>query len=94
MGVQTGAGLSTTASAATPPGATLGGFGGLILCSGNLPDKVAISVDAQLDDGNGATGSVRAMTQISAANPAVGAGQAASTYVETGTNIYVLCRQL
>ncbi|OFZ87644.1 MAG: hypothetical protein A2V78_08835 [Betaproteobacteria bacterium RBG_16_64_18] len=95
MGVQTGAGLSTSAAPTTAPGATLTGFGGLILCSGNLPDKVAISIDAQLDDANGATGSVRAATQ-SGLPPTLdaGAGAAATNYVETGTNIYTLCRQL
>ena len=93
MGVQTGAGLSTSAAPTTAPGATLTGFGGLILCSGNLPDKVAISIDAQVDDGNGATGSVRAATQ-SGLPPTLNASEAATTYQETGTNIYTLCRQL
>jgi len=93
MGVQTGAGLSTSASASTAPGTTLGGFAGLILCSGNLPDKVAISVDAQLDDGNGASGSVRATPQTGLP-PTLNASAAASAYVETGTNMYTLCRQL
>ena len=97
MGVQTGDGLAVSGGAVNP-GPTLAstgvtGFGGLILCSANLPDKVAISVDAQLDDGNGATGSVRAMLQTTP-NPAVGTASAATSYFETGTNIYVLCRQL
>jgi len=93
MGVQTGAGLSTTLAPTTAPGATLTGFGGLILCSGNLPDKVAISVDAQLDDGVGATGGVRAATQTGLP-PTLDAAAAATTYIETGTNVYTLCRQL
>ena len=93
IGAQTGAGLSTSASPTTAPGVTLSGFGGLILCSGNLPDKVAISVDAQLDDASGATGSVRAIVQ-SGLPPTLDASAAATTYVETGTNIYTLCRQL
>ena len=29
----------------------LGGFGSLIMCSADLPDKIAIAVDTQMDDG-------------------------------------------
>lgn len=93
MGVQTGAAASTSTSPTTAPGTTLGGFGGLILCSNNLPDKVAISIDAQLDDGNGATGGVRSVTQTGLP-PTLDAAAAATAYVETGTNVYTLCRQL
>ena len=34
-------------------------FTSLLLCSANLPDKIAISVDAQMDDGDGKKGNVR-----------------------------------
>ena len=93
MGVQTGAGLSTSASPTTAPGTTLG-FGGLILCSGNLPDKISISIDAQLDDAAGNTGSVRAALQSSGLPLTLDASVAATPYQETGTNLYTLCRQL
>ncbi len=94
VGVQTGDGVSPT------PGPTLlnvalpagNGFVGLIICSANLPDKIAIAVDTQMDDGASNQGSVRALIQ-SAPNPNVGAGQVATpSYTETGTNVYVLCR--
>ena len=82
IGVQTGNGAGA---------AVLGGFSSLIMCSTNLPDKVAIAVDSQMDDGQPGSGGVRAMDQT-APNPAI--GTAASSFLETGTNIYVLCRQI
>ncbi len=92
IGVQTGDGVSPT------PGPTLlnvaggNGFVGLIICSANLPDKIAIAVDTQMDDGNSTQGTVRSLLQ-SAPNPNIGAGQVATaSYAETGTNVYVLCR--
>jgi len=92
MGVQTGDG------AATPVG-VLGEaadskmFAGLIMCSGNLPDKIAISVDAQMDDGVGNRGSVRAKKQA-APNPDLVAKDAADTYSEDGVSTYIVCRQM
>ncbi|TMH96072.1 MAG: hypothetical protein E6H44_00490 [Betaproteobacteria bacterium] len=87
-----------TGDGAVAPGPTLlnvaggNGFVGLIICSANLPDKIAIAVDTQMDDGNSNQGSVRSLLQ-SAPNPNVGAGQVATpSYAETGTNVYVLCR--
>ncbi len=92
VGVQMG-------DAGTPIGPVLGadasgsgGITGLILCSANLPDKIAQAIDVQLDDGVPSTGSVRAQLQ-SDANPAV-AKQAATAYAETGTNQYLVCRTL
>jgi len=85
IGVQTG----DTAGAAI-----FGGFSSIIICSANLPDKMAIAVDTQMDDGQSNAGSVRAQLQTSP-NPALGAGAAATAaYAETGTNNYVLCRAL
>jgi hypothetical protein len=64
------------------------------MCSANLPDKIAIAVDTQMDDGASNLGTVRALLQ-QAPNPNVGAGQVATAaFAETGTNIYVLCRAL
>jgi prepilin-type N-terminal cleavage/methylation domain-containing protein len=92
VGVQVG-------DAGSPIGPVLGsdasgtdGFTGLILCSANLPDKIAQAVDAQLDDGVPSSGSVRAQLQ-SDLNPAV-AKQASTAYVENGTNQYLVCRTL
>jgi prepilin-type N-terminal cleavage/methylation domain-containing protein len=66
------------------------GFTSLIVCSSNLPDKVAIAVDTQMDDGNAQTGQIRGQSQ-STPNPATLAA-APSAYVETGTGQYLLCK--
>ena len=86
LGVQTG-------NAASPVAAALGGFTSLIICSANLPDKIAIAVDTQMDDGVPSTGTVRGFLQ-SAPNPAVPNGTPETAYAETGTNVYTLCRAL
>ena len=90
LGVQTGDG-------ATPPLAALldgtAGFVGLMMCSANLPDKIAIAVDTQMDDGLSQKGTVRALVQAGP-NPAVGNVAATATYAETGSNVYTLCRAL
>jgi hypothetical protein len=62
------------------------------MCSANLPDKIAIAVDTQMDDGVPRTGGLRAMLQA-APNPAT-ANPSAAAYAETGTNAYLLCRAL
>ena len=85
IGVQTG----DTAGAAA-----LGGFAGIIICSANLSDKIAIAADTQMDDGVPNSGSVRGVLQTSP-NPDVVAGTAAAAaYAETGTNVYTICRAL
>ena len=84
IGVQTGDGAGST---------VLGGFSGLVICSANIPDKVAIAMDTQMDDGLIGTGTVRAQLQ-SAPNPNIQAAAAAAAYAETGTNTYALCRSL
>lgn len=68
------------------------GFNTNIICTSNLPDKVAIAVDTQVDDGASATGGVRGQAQ-SAPSPDV-ASSAATGYQETGTNTYLLCKSL
>ena len=89
IGVQTGD---------TNNGAIFGGFSGLIICSANLPDKIAIAADTQMDDGQPASGSVRGLLQAAGPNPALGAGTNATPnatgYQESGTNLYILCRSL
>ena len=97
MGVQTGNGPA--------PGGTVSGVLGtpgtpptvpiasLILCSANLPDKIAISVDSQTDDGVGTTGTVRGQKQTTGPNPAT-INAAADPYVEDGVSTYVVCRTL
>jgi len=85
LGVQTGNAAG---------GAALGGFTGLIVCSANLPDKIAIAVDTQMDDGVPNTGTVRGILQATP-NPVIDAAAVApAAYAETGTNVYTLCRAL
>lgn len=98
MGVQTGDGTAGTAgvlsdSATVPAPATPTLFTSLMLCSANLPDKIAISVDSQTDDGVGTTGTVRGLLQ-SSPNPPIPAAGAATAYVENGVSTYVVCRQM
>jgi len=85
IGVQTGDGAGST---------SLGGFGGLIICSAGLPDKIAIAVDTQMDDGLVATGTVRGQKHTAGPNPNINTAADASAYAETGTNVYTLCRAL
>ena len=82
IGVQNGTGAGTM------------NLSGLIVCSANIPDKIAIAVDTQTDDQSALTGSVRAMLQAGS-NPAIAAGFPAApyaAYVETGGNQYLLCK--
>lgn len=75
----------------------VGGFFGLMMCSANHPDKVAIATDTQMDDGVRTTGSVRGQLQTTN-NPTIVANALtapdANSYVESGTNTYTLCRLL
>ena len=84
IGVQTGDGAGGTA---------LSGFGGLIVCSSNLTDKIAIAVDTQMDDGVIDKGGVRGQLHTAGPNPSMST-TASGTYEETGTNVYTVCRAL
>jgi prepilin-type N-terminal cleavage/methylation domain-containing protein len=70
-----------------------GGLGlvGPIICSNNLPAKIAQAIDAQFDDGDATTGSVRGTT-IAALTDALPAAAPGSNYVDNGTNIYAVCK--
>ncbi len=87
IGVQTGDAQATI-------GPTLGGFSGLIICSANLPDKIAIAVDTQVDDGASNAGSVRALLQTSPNQTVDNTSVPPVAYAETGTNTYVACRAM
>jgi prepilin-type N-terminal cleavage/methylation domain-containing protein len=86
LGVQTG-------DAGATVGPALGGFVSLIVCSANLPDKIAIAVDTQMDDGIPNTGTVRGQLHTGGPNPDIDTA-AASNYSETGANVYTLCRSV
>ena len=92
IGVQTGDAAASPAATLGTDAAGTGGFSGLIICSANLPDKIAIAADTQMDDGVPTSGDVRGQLQA-APNPAV-AKQAAANYAETGTNVYAICKSL
>jgi prepilin-type N-terminal cleavage/methylation domain-containing protein len=81
MGVETG--VATTSGL---------GFTSAIICSSNLPDKIAIAVDTQMDDGASNTGQLRGQLQT-APNPNT-AATAVASYAETGTNQYLLCKNM
>jgi prepilin-type N-terminal cleavage/methylation domain-containing protein len=68
------------------------GFTSAIICSSNLPDKIAIAVDAQMDDSASNTGQLRGQLQT-APNPNT-AATATASYAETGTNQYLLCKNM
>lgn len=93
LGVQTGNGATPPGPALAPASAATQGFVGLIACSANLPDKIAIAVDTQMDDGIPDSGTVRGELQ-SSPNPNVDATAPPTSYQETGTNIYLLCRAM
>jgi prepilin-type N-terminal cleavage/methylation domain-containing protein len=69
------------------------GFTSNIVCESNLPDKIAIAVDTQMDDGTAATGQMRGSLQASP-NPPTDASAPVSVYAETGTNQYLLCKNM
>jgi prepilin-type N-terminal cleavage/methylation domain-containing protein len=87
IGVQTGDGSA-------PPAAALGALVTLITCSANLPDKIAIAVDSQLDDGDARTGTVRGQLHTGGGNPDISEAPDAANYVENGTNLYTVCRTM
>ena len=93
LGVQTGDAGATVGPALGSDASGTGGFSGLIVCSANLPDKIAIATDTQMDDGVITTGTVRGQLQ-SAPNPAAAKQAGPAAYAETGTNVYLLCRSL
>jgi len=94
IGVQTGDAGSPIRPVLDTPAPAVNGFASLIVCSANIPDKVAIAIDTQIDDGVHNTGSVRSQKQASP-NPDIrgfSGDAAADKYVEDGTTQYVVCR--
>jgi prepilin-type N-terminal cleavage/methylation domain-containing protein len=85
VGVQTG-------NAAAPPAAALTSMFGMIVCSSNVADKIAIALDNQMDDGNATSGALRGQKQIAAGNPDISNTADTDNYAETGTNVYTVCR--
>ena len=70
------------------------GFTSNIVCSSNLPDKIAIAVDSQMDDGSATLGQLRGLLQT-VPNPPTGTTTAPTiAYLENGTNQYLLCKNM
>ena len=70
-----------------------GGLGlvGPVICSNNLPAKIAQAIDAQFDDGDARAGTVRGEI-IAALTDALPTAAPGTNYVDNGTNIYVVCK--
>lgn len=86
------------ASTAAPQNATGGllqaqngalGLSGLVICSSNLPGKIANAIDAQFDDGKPGSGQVRGTNAASALGTPLDVAQ---TYVDDGGTTYVICK--
>jgi len=73
------------------------GLPGLVVCSENIPDKIAAAADTQLDDQKSNSGTMRAKDQASGGS-AVATNtthaDAASTFQETGSLQYVICKSV
>ena len=67
------------------------GLGGLVVCTGSLPAKIAQAIDSQFDDGNATKGSVRALLET-APPTAVTTDVPDKNYDDNSTNLYVLCK--
>lgn len=71
---------------------------GLVVCSSNLPGRIANAIDAQFDDGNAAAGSVRGYAQAgnvaADGNPNPTRVAAAASYVDNGAQLYSVCKGL
>lgn len=63
------------------------GLAGLVVCTTNLLGKVAGAIDAQFDDGNPTTGTVRA-------GAALATNAAAANYVDDGATVYTVCKTI
>ena len=64
-------------------------FSGLVVCSTNLPGKIANAIDAQFDDGKPGTGQVRGTDDATALDTKL---DDKSAYVEDGSTVYVVCK--
>jgi prepilin-type N-terminal cleavage/methylation domain-containing protein len=91
-------GPTTTGAVGTanPPNAASGitgvqngafGINGIVICSNNLPAKIAQAIDTQFDDGIASTGTVRGTTGTTAGTTAPTAN-----YIDDGANFYVVCK--
>ncbi len=91
-------GPTTTGAVGTanPPNAASGitgvqngafGINGIVICSNNLPAKIAQAIDTQFDDGIATTGTVRGKAGTTA-----GEAVPDANYIDDGANFYVVCK--
>ncbi|CAG1000398.1 hypothetical protein MTYP_02833 [Methylophilaceae bacterium] len=59
--------------------------GSFIVCSGNIPGKIALQLDTTIDDGNTSTGSLRALLSTTAS------GAAATVSLSEADTLYTVC---
>lgn len=64
---------------------------GNVVCTSNIPDKIAGAVDTQLDDQKSQTGSVR--SKLIGGNQAA-TGDLAANYTETGDQQFLMCKSI
>jgi prepilin-type N-terminal cleavage/methylation domain-containing protein len=77
------------------------GLAGTIICTGSLPAKIAQALDSQMDDGNAISGTVRAIKDtapptavaLPAGTPPVTSAPT-DAYLDDGTTLYVLCKNI
>lgn len=65
------------------------GLSGLVICTTNLPGKIANAIDAQFDDGKPGTGQVRATNDATKLDTKL-ADTAA--YLDDGSTVYTICK--
>jgi prepilin-type N-terminal cleavage/methylation domain-containing protein len=88
VGVQMNAGVATKLD-----------LSGLVVCSSNLPGKVANAVDTQLDDGITNKGTVRGYRQSAPVTPGAGdpttvAAEASGVYTDDGSTLFTICKSM
>ena len=93
VGVQTGTGTVTTGASAD--------MGGLVVCTSNLPGKIAEAIDRQFDDGIALTGTMRGYDQAKQPVTRGGVNVTRTTPAVTmvynaadDTDLYTICKSL
>lgn len=64
------------------------GLSGLVICTSNLPGKIANAIDAQFDDGKPASGQVRGTSTVTALDT----NTSETAYKDDGSTLYVVCK--
>lgn len=75
-----------------PAAGLLSNMFGTLVCMSQVPGKGARAIDTQIDDGNPATGSVRANIAVAGQNTAPAAAASAAAY--TDNSVYTVCQSI